>query len=68
MGLIKEASDDEIFNKHLMKIQDAIEALEKIKFEDRPVSSQIIALKVSAEDLERLAKKLEDKRTAGRTT
>lgn len=61
MKLIQEASTDDVFNQQVMKVQNAIEALEKISFdsEQRPVGSQITALKVSAEDLSRLAKKLE---------
>ena len=61
MKLIQEANTDDIFNRHLMKIQDAIEALEKLQFsaEHRPVGTQITGLKASSEDLARLAKKLE---------
>lgn len=66
MSLIQEANTDDTFNRHMMKIQDAIEALEQLPFskDSRPVGSQITALKASSEDLSRLAKKLSDLRTS----
>lgn len=61
MKLIQEATTDDTFNKQMMKIQDAIEALEKIPFsaDHKPVGTQVRALKVSAEDLNKLAQKFD---------
>lgn len=65
MKLIQEATTDDNFNKHMMKIQDAIEALEKLEEKmDQPVSSQPNMIEIAAEDLMRLAKKLTAKRKA----
>ena len=63
--LIQEASVDDSFNRQMMKIQDAIEALEALEPKmDSPVASQGRMLEVSAEDLKKLAAKLQDKRSA----
>ena len=64
MKLIQEASVDETFNRHMMKIQDAIEALEKLVPQmEHPVSSQPRMVEVAAEDLKKIASTLSAART-----
>jgi hypothetical protein len=60
MKLITEATLDDTFNKQMMKIQDAIEALEKMPAmftsqKSWPVSSQVRALEIASKDLDKLA-------------
>lgn len=67
MKMITEASADEQFSRQLMKLQDAIETLEKMPDEfDRkgvkPVSTQITALEYASENLSALAKKMRQQR------
>lgn len=65
MKLIQEASADDRFNSLMMKVQDAIEALEKlVPTMDFPVSSQPRMLEVSADDLKKLATQLKKQRDA----
>ena len=65
MKLIQEASVDDQFNNLMMKVQDAIEKLEKlVPTMDHPVSSQPRMLEVSADDLKQLAVKLQKQRDA----
>lgn len=64
MKLIQEASADDKFNSLMMKIQDAVEALEKlVPTMDFPVSSQPRMLDVSGDDLKKLAVQLEKRRS-----
>lgn len=63
MKLLQEADLDAEFNKHIGKIQDAIEALEKLvpKFKDqklKPVSTQRMALEVASADLVSIKSKM----------
>lgn len=58
---INESKGDDKFNKHLSKIQDAIQALENLELES-PVVSQVNSLMVASTDLSNLAKKLEKQR------
>ncbi len=63
MKLLQEADLDAEFNRHMGKIQDAIEALEKLppKFKAanlKPVSTQRMALEVAADDLKALKAKM----------
>ena len=63
MKLIQEANTDDQFNKLMMKVQDAIEALETLETKlEQPVNTQIRMLEVSGEDLKKLATKLKAKR------
>jgi len=65
MKLIQEASVDDQFNNLMMKIQDAIEKLEKlVPTMDHPVSSQPRMLEVSGDDLKKLAEKMQSQRDA----
>jgi hypothetical protein len=65
MKLIQEANADDMFNAQMMKIQDAVERLEKLVQQiDLPVNSQIRALEYSAEDLKRMADSMTEKRKA----
>ena len=65
MKLIQEANNDDAFNKQMLKIQDAIEALEKLVPKmDHPVSSQPRMVEVAADDLKKLAAALIEKRSA----
>lgn len=63
MKLLQEADLDAEFNRHMGKIQDAIEALEKLapKFKSenlKPVPTQRMALEVAADDLKALKGKM----------
>lgn len=60
MKLIREANEDDKFNRQMLKIQDAIEALEKINLE-WPVASQVRMLEVAGDDLRKLADGLKAK-------
>jgi hypothetical protein len=61
MKLIQEADTDDQFNNQLMKIQDAIERVEKLVI-DHPVSTQIRMLEVAGNDLLKLSKQLQIRR------
>lgn len=63
MKLIQEANADDMFNKQMLKVQDAIEKMEKLEI-DLPVSSQIYSLEAASQDFEKLAKKFRDARKA----
>jgi hypothetical protein len=60
MKLISEAALDDQFNKQMMKIQDAIHALEQIAGKlskdgtTTPIRSQRLALEVAIEDLHKI--------------
>jgi len=58
-ALIQEANFDDMFNRQLMKIQDAIESIEQMGITTAPVSSQIIALKMAASDLTKQAERFQ---------
>lgn len=59
MKLIQEASVDDTFNNLMMKIQDSIEALEKLVPKmDHPVSSQPRMVEVASSDLKKIADSL----------
>ena len=62
MKLLQEISIDDKFSAQLGKIQDAVQQLEKLttKFGpiNRPVGTQINAIELAAEDLQRLALEL----------
>lgn len=60
--LIKEANNDDSFNTQMMKIQDAIEVLEKIVPLMDPLTSQSRALELSSDDLKRLVQQIDLKR------
>jgi len=65
MKLIQEASVDDQFNNLMMKIQDAIEKLEKlVPTMDHPVSSQPRMLEISGDDLKKLASQMQSQRDA----
>lgn len=64
MKLIQEANLDEQFNRQMMKIQDAIEALEKmVPSMDYPVTSQQRMIEVASSDLAKIAKTIADTRS-----
>ena len=65
MKLIQEASVDESFNKLMLKIQDSIEALEKLVPKmDHPVSSQPRMVEVASSDLKKIAELLTSQRAS----
>ena len=61
--LIKEANNVDLFNKQMMKIQEAIVALEKIVPLMDPLASQSHALELSSDDLKRLVQQIDLKRS-----
>lgn len=63
MKLIQEASLDDQFNRQMMKIQDAIEALEKMAPQmEFPVASQVRMLEQAASDIQKIGKTLAETR------
>jgi uncharacterized coiled-coil DUF342 family protein len=65
MKLIQEANLDDQLNRQMMKIQDAIEAIEKmVPNMEYPVASQQNMVEQASSDLMKIAKALKEKRAA----
>jgi hypothetical protein len=64
MKLIQEANMDDQFNRQMMKIQDAIEALEKMAPQmEAPVPSQVHMVEAATQDLMKICRMLKDTRS-----
>ena len=65
MKLIQEADTDKSFNDLMMKMQDAIEKLEKlVPTMKLPASNQPRMLEISSDDLKKLAVTMQKQRDA----